>query len=278
MKAKLSRILVLVLTIFFIYSYYQAGRKATRQDILTIFGNVDIRQAELGFRVFGKVKRLYVDEGDEVVPGTLLAELDPGPYRSEYRQAKAHVSTVKAQVENAELKFLRREDIDSLALSEEEYEDALFATEELYANLDEAKASLALAKIHLFDTRLFAPSEGTILTRIREKGSVLNAGDPVFTLALRSPVWVRAYVSERNLGKIYPGMKAKITTDAAPDAEINGSVGFISPTAEFTPKTVETLELRTDLVYRLRIIVSHPPKTLRQGMPVTVHLIEEKGA
>ncbi len=92
----------------------------------------------------------------------------------------------------------------------------------------------------------------------------------MFALTLTSPVWVRTYVNEVDLGRVRPGMAAWVRTDTSGEKGYRGHVGFISPTAEFTPKTVETRELRTDLVYRLRIVVDNPDGALRQGMPVTV--------
>ncbi len=132
--------------------------------------------------------------------------------------------------------------------------------------------ALELAQHRLADAKLFAPAAGTVLTRILEPGAVVLPNTPAYTLALRDPVWVRAYFSERDLGRVFPGMKAEIKTDSFPDRTYAGWVGFISPTAEFTPKPVETPELRTSLVYRTRIYVRNPDQTLRQGMPVTVHL------
>ena len=89
---------------------------------------------------------------------------------------------------------------------------------------------------------------------------------------------MRAYVGETDLGRIRPGMAAEVTTDSAPGKVYHGQIGFISPVAEFTPKAVETRELRTDLVYRLRVIVDDPDQGLRQGMPVTVALAGAGGA
>ncbi len=119
---------------------------------------------------------------------------------------------------------------------------------------------------------MIAPSDGVILTRAREKGAIVSSGETVFTLTLASPVWVRTYVNEHDLGRIHPNMPATVTTDTAPDKKYPGRIGFISPVAEFTPKTVETRELRTNLVYRLRVLVENPDNGLRQGMPVTVTL------
>jgi HlyD family secretion protein len=138
------------------------------------------------------------------------------------------------------------------------------------ANLEQAQAQLAQSQLDLHDTTLVAPSDGTLLTRAVEPGSMLNAGSTVLTLSLTRPVWVRAYVDEKNLNQAQPGRELLLYTDGRPDKPYHGKIGFVSPTAEFTPKTVETPDLRTDLVYRLRIIVTDADDALRQGMPVTV--------
>lgn len=142
------------------------------------------------------------------------------------------------------------------------------------ASLEQAQAQLAQSQLDVQDTTLIAPSDGTILTRAVEPGSMLNAGSTVLTLSLTRPVWVRAYVDESNLNRATPGQELQLYTDGRPDKPYHGKIGFVSPTAEFTPKTVETPDLRTDLVYRLRIIVTDADDALRQGMPVTVKFPE----
>lgn len=124
------------------------------------------------------------------------------------------------------------------------------------ASLEQAQAALAQAKLDLHDTVLTAPSDGTLMTRAVEPGTMLNAGGTVLTLSLTHPVWVRAYVDEKNLGQAQPGREVLLYTDSRPDKPYHGKIGFVSPSAEFTPKTVETPDLRTDLVYRLRIVVN----------------------
>lgn len=141
------------------------------------------------------------------------------------------------------------------------------------ANLEQAQ--LAQSTLDLHDTVLTAPSDGTLLTRAVEPGSMLNAGSTVLTLSLTRPVWVRAYVDEKNLNQAQPGREILLYTDGRPNKPYHGKIGFVSPTAEFTPKTVETPDLRTDLVYRLRIIVTDADDSLRQGMPVTLQFNEE---
>jgi len=139
------------------------------------------------------------------------------------------------------------------------------------ATLEQAQAQLAQAELDLHDTTLVSPSNGTLMTRAVEPGSMLSAGSTVLTLSLTRPVWVRAYIDEPNLSQVQPGRELLLYTDGRPDKPYHGKVGFVSPTAEFTPKTVETPDLRTDLVYRLRIIVTDADDALRQGMPITVH-------
>jgi HlyD family secretion protein len=93
---------------------------------------------------------------------------------------------------------------------------------------------------------------------------------PVYTLALTDPLWVRAYVQEKDLGKVKSGMRAEVATDSYPGKRYQGWIGYISPSAEFTPKSVETTEVRSNLVYQVRVFVCNPQNELRLGMPATV--------
>lgn len=164
---------------------------------------------------------------------------------------------------------------EALALSREGFRREDIAASE--AGLAGAKANLAQAETALSDTRLHAPVDAVILSRIREPGSMVTPQEPVYTLSLRDPIHVRAYVSEPHLGLAVPGTPVTVQTDSS-DKTYHGQIGFVSPRAEFTPKSVETTELRTDLVYRLRIVVHDADDALRQGMPVTVRMSLPDGA
>lgn len=133
-------------------------------------------------------------------------------------------------------------------------------------------AAVALARRQVDDTRLYAASDGVVEARILEPGDMASPATPVLTIALPSPIWVRAYVSEKDLGRVRLGLAASVTTDSYPGHVYHGWVGYLSPTAEFTPKTVETTELRTALVYQLRVYVCDPRDELRLGMPATVRV------
>jgi len=249
------------------------SRKEEHKGEITLYGNVDVRQVDIGFRVAGQVSSLLFEEGDRVSTGALLACLDKTPYISEVARAEANLAVVQANLKNGEILLKRRlELIASGGVSQEDLDNAEANWAVLKASLHEAEAALTIAKDNLTYTEVFAPTDGIILTRIREPGTVVNPADPVFTLSVSDPVWIRAYVDEPDLGRVYYGMPADIYTDVAGAPIYKGSVGFISPVAEFTPKTVQTTELRTDFVYRLRIYAENPDRRLVQGMPVTVKL------
>lgn len=300
---------------------FSAGEKS---DSLVLYGNVDIREVELAFRVPGRLAAVHFDEGDKVEQGQLVAEIDAEPYRealavaaARVEQAEANLAKLKAgsrpqEVErarsavreaqaandNAVRDFNRQQGLAASGASSEKILDAARARrEETAAKLASAKEALALAEegfraediaaahaalsaataaraqaeTRLDDTRLLAPSDGTLIARTREPGSMLAAGTPVYSLSLRDPLYVRAYVDEPHLGRLAPGTTVSVSTDSS-DKVYTGQIGFISPRAEFTPKSVETTALRTDLVYRLRIVVTDADEGLRQGMPVTVRV------
>jgi HlyD family secretion protein len=212
-------------------------------------------------------------------------------------QARANVAQRAADLENARVTLQRQEQLVAAGLvTHQQIDDAqarvhmseaaLAAahdqlTLELHgsriedieaqeAMLASAQARLQKAQTALSDATLIAPSNGIISVRARELGAIVQAGQTVYTLTLNDPVWIRAYVAQPRLGRIKPGMSVKVTIDSMPGRQYDGTVGFISPEAEFTPKTVQTEQVRDDLVYRVRVIASDPDNLFRQGMPVTV--------
>lgn len=137
------------------------------------------------------------------------------------------------------------------------------------AQLQSLQTQLQTAQYNLSQATLVAPQDGVIRSRLLEPGDMASPSTPVYTLSLDKVKWIRAYISENALGHIYEGQKATISIDSA-NKTIEGQVGYISNTAEFTPKSVETEELRTSLVYEVRIYVNDTDNVLRLGMPATV--------
>ena len=140
------------------------------------------------------------------------------------------------------------------------------------AQLNVSQAELALLKHQLSLYELKSPTDAVVRSRLLEPGDMASPQRPVYALAITDPKWVRAYVSEVDLGRIKPGMSARVITDSHPDQSIRGRVGYISSVAEFTPKTVQTEELRTSLVYEVRVFVEDAGDRLRLGMPATVRI------
>jgi HlyD family secretion protein len=226
-----------------------------------------------------------------------LRQLEAGSRPEEIDRARAEVEAARAQAQNALVRYRRLRDMAQRQLvSPQDVDDARTAHEAAQADLNAARKSLALvlagpreeevaaarqevkaaeaqvqaAKRDLRDTELTAPAVGIIRTRVLESGDMASPQQPVFTLALTDPVWARVYLPETALGQVAPGTHATVTTDGDPGREYRAWVGYISPTAEFTPKSVETEEVRPDLVYQARVMVCDPGDGLRLGMPVTV--------
>ena len=140
------------------------------------------------------------------------------------------------------------------------------------AQLESSRAALALLEHQVAESTLVAPLDAVVRARLMEPGDMASPQRPVYTLAITDPKWVRAYVSEPDLGRIRSGMAARIVTDSQPGQPIEGRIGYIASVAEFTPKTVQTEELRSSLVYEVRVLAQDKDDRLRLGMPATVRI------
>ena len=292
-------------------------------DVLTLYGNIDIREVQAAFNDSDVVARMLVQEGARLRKGDLIATLDDRRYAARLDQARRQADSLKAALDRlvhgsrpeeiaqakATMEALRAVDENNKTLydrtmrllprgaastedrdnalaqlnsSQKNYEAAVQAyilavkgprDEDIVAarnTYHAAEAAAALAEREFADTKLYAPSDGIVEARILEPGDMASPSAPVYTIALTDPLWVRAYVPETELGKVKLGMRATIHTDSVPGHAYHGWIGYLSPTAEFTPKTIESPELRTKLVYQLRVYVCDPDHDLRLGMPATV--------
>ena len=297
---------------------------------LVLYGNVDIREVDMAFRVPGRIDSIAVEEGEAVERGELLATLDAASIEARTAEADAAVAQARAQVaklrsgnrpqdiaqarsrvaaaeaatRNAQADYERRQGlVGPGAISRDQWAQTVADRDRAVAQLAEARQALSLVSegarrediaaaeaqlraaeagrrgtgTDLQDTRLVAKSAGTVVTRAREPGAIVQPGETVLTLSIDRPLRVRAYVSEPDLSRIGPGMSVTLKADGNPKSYA-GTIGHISPRAEFTPKSVETEDLRTDLVYRLRIVVENPDRALRQGQPVTIQVPDARPA
>ena len=232
----------------------------------------------------------------------VVLRLRNGSRPEEVAQARANVESAKADLVNAQRQFerlkgaaevsggraVRQQDVDAakaaldvavakVSVNQKSLELAVIGPRrediaENEAKLRANEAQLARLRQQLTDSQLTAPMNAVVRTRIMEPGEMSTPQSPVFSLAIIDPKWVRAYVSEPDLGKIHPGMKATVAVDSFRNRGFEGWIGFISPVAEFTPKAVQTEELRTSLVYEVRVFVKDPKDELRLGMPASVYI------
>lgn len=323
-KRRIIPVLVLLLAGGGTYAFYSQKPKAM-PGAPVYYGNVDIRDVSLAFRVPGRLDEVRKSEGDHVEAGEVVAVLDKAPFELQLAQAKAAADVANAQVKSVEA-GARREDISaaraqlaerkaSAERAKDTFEriqrleasgaattqaliDARAAAEQTRSVVDAAQATLsklvngarseeilvahsqaaqaqaavAIAELNLADTELKAKTAGVVVIRAIEPGAMAQVGSPALVVSFEDPVWVRAYAAETDLANLAPGTPMLVYSDARPDKPYTGQVGYVSPQAEFTPKNVETEELRSSLVYRFRVIVKDHDGGLRQGMPVTIRL------
>ena len=181
---------------------------------------------------------------------------------------QSQLDAAKAALDASQARLVAAEQALELVIAGPRREDVAQAE----ALLDAAKAQLALLNQQLADADLVAPVAGVVRSRLIEPGEIASPQRPVVSLAVVDPKWVRAYVSGPDLPRLRPGMSASVAVDGLPEEPLQGRIGFISPVAEFTPRAIQTEELRTSLVYEVRVLVTDPDDVLRLGMPATVRL------
>jgi HlyD family secretion protein len=292
-----------------------------RDGELVLSGNIEVVDAQLAFKLPGRVVERAVSEGQRVTTGQLvarlddaeqaqevalrraelgaaqamLAELEAGSRPQEIAAAEATLRSAEAERERARLDFARQQDLfknDAIASRDLETAQAQLKVAEARAaeigerlklvregpraetinqaraRVAQARAALALAATRLENTRLTSPLAGVVLSHNIEPGEFVAAGTPIVTVADTTHLWVRAYISQTDLGRIQHGQKVAVRTDTFPDKHYDGTIGFIA--AEFTPKTVQTPKERVKLVFRLKVDLVNSNDELKPGMPADV--------
>ncbi len=308
------------------YNWYKESESNQNRVELTLYGNVDIREADLAFRGSDRIESLLVDSGDRVKKGQVLGELnkteillnikqiqakieaqgevvrklEKGSREEEIGQYEARVLAAEAEAIKAQADYGRMKEAYDISGGEAISKQALANAEALaavtQAKVKEAQEALNLAvagnrqediaaamaerkvlveqlayqEYLLEQATLKSPADGVIRSRLLEVGEMASPQKTVFKLALDDKKWIRVYIKETDLGYVREGQKAEVMIDSYPGKMIQGQVGYISSTAEFTPKTVQTDELRTSLVYEVRVYVDDIDNVLRMGMPATV--------
>jgi HlyD family secretion protein len=204
------------------------------------------------------------------------ADLDEKKIDNERAQKLFAKDEVSAQERDLAATALKRAEA-ILKASQQRYNEAVEGSRKediaiAHANLNEAGANLGLSRVNLGYTVLRAPFAGVVTVRQAELGEVVSPGSPVITLSNLDHIWLRAYVAETDLGRIHWGQEATVTTDTYPGKQYHGRISFISPDAEFTPKSVQTYKERVTLVYRIKIDIDNPNHELKPGMPADARI------
>ena len=242
-----------------------------KTDQIVLNGNVEVQDVNLAFRVAGRVESVKFDEGAKVKKGELLASLDKDIFKSQRDYTKAQLEGEEVNLKNAEKDYKRNVDLlKKKSVSEKVYDASKTAYEVAKSKTDAARSAFEYMDINYKDADLFSPVDGVVLTRNIEPGEMISSGTVVFSIMPNSKTKIKTFASEDVLSRIKHGDEVYVHIESMPDKKFKGHIGFISSEAEFTPKNIETKELRTSLMYRIRVIIDEPAPELKQGMPVTV--------
>jgi HlyD family secretion protein len=227
----------------------------------------------------------------------VLAELEAGSRPQEVAAAEATLRSAEAERDRARLDFTRKQELfkhDAISSRDLETTQAQLKVAEARtaeigerlklvregpraetitqakARVAQAAAALALAETRLENTKLTSPLAGVVLSHNIEPGEFVAAGTPIVTVADTAHLWVRAYISQTDLGRIQHGEKVAVRTDTFPGKSYDGTIGFIASEAEFTPKTVQTPKERVKLVFRIKVDLVNANDELKPGMPADV--------
>jgi HlyD family secretion protein len=245
-------------------------------------GRLEAKQVDIATKYPGRIKTVLADEGDTVDAGQIVATMDTEPLEAQLREAQAkireaqdnrrtalaEVSVKQSELAYAEKQYKRsRELVVRGAVSEQERDIDLARAEvarsallgakaqavRTQSAIDAATAEAERLKAEIKDSVLRAPVRGRVQTRMAEPGEVLGGGGKVLALVDLSDVYMYVFLPEQVAGKVALGSDARILLDAAPEYPIRALVSFVSPSAQFTPKTVETAEERHDLTFRVKL-------------------------
>lgn len=222
----------------------------------TLFRKEDISAAE-----FDRFKS--ASEGAEAAlkqARERLALVVEGPRKEDIEAARAVVARGRAGLRAAEAARL-----DLKRLHQE--------TATRRAEIAQAQAELAVIESQLKDTVAVSPIAGVVLVKAAEVGEILAAGTIVVTVGDLDHPWLRAYLNERDLGRVKLGDPARVTTDSFPGESYQGRISFIASEAEFTPKQIQTREERVRLVYRIKIELANPNHELKSNMPADAEIL-----
>lgn len=217
-------------------------------------GTIEATEVDVAAQVTGQVHELLVDEGSSVQAGETLALID-------HLVPMASVSQAQANLVLAQANGRRTDTLFRSGSATRQQKDATDA------QLSLAQAGLVLAQKTLDNCTVTSPVSGTVTSKAVEVGDLATPGAVIVSISKLDTVKLTIYVSETELPKVKLGAPAEVRIDAFPKQVFPGRVTFISPTAEFTPKNIQTREDRVKLVFAVRIEIPNPDGSLKPGLP-----------
>ena len=198
-----------------------------------------IRTVEVKSKASGEILRLHADGGDEVGPGSLLADIDPRDVQNRFNQTEADLAVAQARLEISEAQLERSDQLLGAAvITPQEHESSRLEFANSQASLVKAKTNHDLAILQLNDVRIRAPAAGTIIQKSVEEGVVIQSasqnvsgGTALFMMANLKEMQVRTLVDETDMGQLASGLEAMVTVEAFPDESCRGVVDKIEPQA-----------------------------------------------
>lgn len=218
--------------------------KGARSEDLRV-AEEGVKQAEANFNL----ANLAMERTTKLFSDHSVSQSQMDAAQAQYEVASAQMQSAKQTLEKMQ-HFARPEEIRTAA-----------------AQVEQAQAALDYATISLEHSYVLNPIDGTVLERLVEVGDYANVGTPIYTVADLRMMKMTVYVNEVDLAKIRLGNAAKVVLDGMPNHPFDGKVIYISPTAEFTPKNVETKEDRIKLVFAVKIGIPNPDNYLKAGLP-----------
>jgi HlyD family secretion protein len=275
-----------------------ACQKEKKAEI-TGSGTMEATEVMLSSKSAGTIVKLTVQDGDHVRKGDVVALIDSEKVVLQERQLLAGIEELrlnminarrgadlaKENLENVNKKYERiralsqagsatqqqYEDVDNgLKAAQTQYDNALTSLLALQARNGQLQAQLGLVRSQLSDTRVVSPIDATVVETFVEEGELARPAGAMANLADLQHMWVKIYITEKELGQVRISGQARLFITSRPDQAFPGRITWISPKAEFTPKNVQTKEARADLVYAVKISVDNSDGVLKIGMPVDV--------
>jgi len=268
-----------------IYVFVSESRERLPDGFVQGNGRIEAEQVEIAPIIAGRVVNVLVEEGSLVAPGDVLVEMDTDELSAALDRAEAQVALARQAKVEAEAVVVQRQsellrashqlERGRALLSGQNISESVFEERETVHKVAEAVLGAARARVattesqiaaaeaevrriatQIEDSTLFAPMPGRVLYRLAEPGEVVGAGEPVLTLLSLKSVYMEVFLPAREAGLLPIGAEARIVLDALPDFAIPAAVSFVSPEAQFTPKQVETMSEREQLVFRVRVRIS----------------------